>query len=293
MKTTSGNSFQQTMRRISQAVWEWMKRSKFCFVLFNMLLAGLVSVILLWLLFHYMDNYTEHGVEVQVPDVKLKHIVEARPLLEQEQLELVVMDSSYSELPVGTIVDQVPGAGMNVKHGRKIYVTISCGKRKVMVPNVINYSERQAMKNLESAGLSVDSIAYEAGDPGVMDIRNEEGESLSPGTLLNEGTRLVLVVGRNSGMKVMMPNLIGSTEQAALDKLKESHLKARIEHDPVDNMTDEQLAELAVPFYVYYQEYQAGEELEEASEVVIRLSVNIEKAFNNNIEDSSDDDILW
>ena len=78
------------------------------------LIAGLVI---------YLRNYTQHGTEITVPNITNMHIAEAEILLAADDLHVQVIDSTYStKTPLGTIVEQNPSPGSQVKRGRTIYV---------------------------------------------------------------------------------------------------------------------------------------------------------------------------
>ena len=104
----------------------------------NLVLAVLVAVGILIGLIAWLRTYTQHGVEVEVNDVRGMVLAEAEPLLSAEGLVLVVIDSTYSDqVPFGTIVEQDPKPFSHAKHGRAVYVTINATtKRQVTMPNL-------------------------------------------------------------------------------------------------------------------------------------------------------------
>ena len=246
------------------------------FVVWNIVLAVVIGVGILLALLGYLRRYTEHGVEVEVADVRGMIEAEAQPILEGQGLTMVVIDSTYSDkVPFGTIVDQDPKPASHAKHGRMVYVTINATtRRQVTMPNLQDMSYRQAETTLRGMGLVVDTVYdYEpsAYRDLVLDVKTN-GVSIAPGTKVPVGTKVRLVVGFGRGTeKVEVPTVVGMTLQEARSTLLRYHLT-------VGAITyDEEPAE-GVAQYVYRQTPAAGERLVEGDMVSLKLSKNVEKA---------------
>ena len=130
------------------------------FIGFNILAAIIVGVLIIFGLVKWLRGYTQHGVEVQVDDVRGMLVAEAEPILQANGLRLEVVDSTYSDkVPFGTIVEQDPRPESHAKEGRAIYVTINAtGKRQVVMPDLHDLSYRQAETTLRGLGIIVDSV---------------------------------------------------------------------------------------------------------------------------------------
>lgn len=246
------------------------------FVVLNVVLALLVGAGILVALIAYLRRYTEHGVEVEVLDVRGLLAVEAEPLLESDGLVLVVIDSTYTDkVPFGTIVDQDPKPNSMAKHGRSVYVTINATtKRQITMPNFQDMSYRQVETTLRGLGLQVDTVYdYEPSEfkDLVLDVKSN-GNSIQPGDKVPVGTKVRLVVGFGCGTdQVTVPSVIGLTLQDARSLL----LSHRLTVGAV--MYDEK-SEAGEIQYVYRQIPAAGEKILEGETVALRLSKNIEKA---------------
>ena len=126
-------------------------------------LAVAATIVLLVLVNWGLDIYTTSGRTVVVPTLVGHMQSEVEDEVRNGDLSLVLIDSIYrsSEKP-GVIVDQIPEAGKKVKKGRAIYVTINAfTKEMTTMPALVNYSYRNAVVNLQNAGLSlgrVDSV---------------------------------------------------------------------------------------------------------------------------------------
>lgn len=255
----------------------------------NIVLALLVGVAILIVLIAYLRRYTEHGIEVEVADVRGMVQAEAEPILGGQQLVLVVIDSTYSDkVPFGTIVDQDPKPGSHAKHGRAVYVTVNAStKRQVTMPDLQDMSYRQAETTLRGMGLEVDTVYdYEpsAYRDLVLDVKSMEG-SLRPGQKVPVGTKVRLVVGFGRGTEqVEVPMVVGLTLQDARSLLLSRRLT-------VGAVTYDEPAQEGVPQYVYRQIPSAGEQLLEGETVALKLSKDIEKATTgaNNSKSEEDD----
>ena len=263
-------------------------KSDLKFVGGNVVAAMLVVAVILIILIIWLRGYTQHGVEVEVADVRGIVCEEAEPILSEQGLVLVVIDSTYSDkVPFGTIVEQDPKPNSHAKHGRAVYVTINATtKRQVTMPNLQDISYRQAETTLRGLGLRVDSI-YDY-EPSmyrdlVLDVKCN-GVSVPPGEKLAVGTKVRLVVGFGRGTEqVEVPNTIGLTLQDARSLLLSHRLTVgAVSYDEPD--------EEGVPKYVYRQIPNAGEKLLEGETVSLKLSADVEKAVYQPQTNESEED---
>lgn len=263
-------------------------KSDLKFVGGNIVAAMLVVAVILIILIIWLRGYTQHGVEVEVADVRGIVCEEAEPILSEQGLVLVVIDSTYSDkVPFGTIVEQDPKPNSHAKHGRAVYVTINATtKRQVTMPNLQDISYRQAETTLRGLGLRVDSI-YDY-EPSmyrdlVLDVKCN-GVSVPPGEKLAVGTKVRLVVGFGRGTEqVEVPNTIGLTLQDARSLLLSHRLT-------VGAVSYDEPEEEGVPQYVYRQIPNAGEKLLEGETVSLKLSADVEKAMYQPQTNESEED---
>ena len=266
-------------------------KSDLKFVGLNIALAILIGVAILVILIVWLRGYTQHGVEVEVTDVRGLVEQEAQPLLAEQGLQLVVIDSTYSDkVPFGTIVEQDPKPNSHAKHGRAVYVTINATtKRQVTMPDLLDISYRQAETTLTGLGLRVDSTYdYEpsAFRDLVLDVKCN-GVSVQPGTKLAVGTRVRLVVGFGKGTEqVEVPSVIGLTLPEARSLLLRHRLT-------VGAVTYDEPEQEGVTQYIYRQTPNVGEQLLEGETVALRLSQDIEKAANGGGVPEHEDEDNW
>ncbi len=254
------------------------------FILKNILAALAVLVIVLTLVLVRLKHYTEHGVEVEIPEVAGMYLTEAQAIAQSEGLKIVVVDSTYSnKVAFGTIVEQTPPANSHAKHGRAIYVIINSNSaRMIPLPELRDMTQRLAEATLKSIGLNVTEVNYEPSEfkDLVLDIRLGE-ESLQPGDRLPEGSNVQLVVGRGPGTEmVTVPNLQGRSLLESRSLLLAQSLSLGIyefDEDPEGEVDETQ-------YVVWHQTPEAGETVLEGSRVDLNLTLNIEKAIVTNNE---------
>ena len=163
-------------------------------------LAAMTAVVVAAVLitFRWIDNYTEHGIAITVPDVTGMQEEEAIQVLNQYRLVGIADVMEYRKgVPVGEVISQRPGFNAKVKHGRKIYLSISSGNHPMKaVPDVAdNSSLRQAESRLRAAGFLLtphDTIEGEL--DWVYGVRYN-GRELQGEELIPEGATLTLIIG--------------------------------------------------------------------------------------------------
>ena len=130
-----------------------------------------------------------------------------------------------TENPSGLVLDQSPEPGrsmMVTPGGIQVELTVSSGASEYVVPDVLNMSYTDAVAAIQNAGFvaeienaTSDSVARN----NVISTSPAAGESLSSGS-----TVYLLVSSGTEILYVEVPNLIGSTEDAARAKLESANL---------------------------------------------------------------------
>lgn len=270
---------------------KFFDKSDVRFVVWNIVGAVLVGFGLIACLVLWLRSYTQHGVEVEVTDVRGLVVAEAEPLLSAQGLHIVIIDSTYSDkVPFGTIVDQDPKPASHAKHGRAVYVTVNAStKRQVIMPNLQDMSSRQAETTLRSLGLQVDS-KYEyipsAFRDLVLDVKADE-KSVQPGEKIAVGTKVRLVVGYGKGnTEVKVPNVVGLTIRDARSLLMSHRLTMGVIY------RDEQEEE-GVEQYIYRQNPDAGQKVLEGEAITIHASKDIEKVATGGGSTSTQEEDGW
>lgn len=195
-------------------------RSKLPFwkiLLINLGLMLVVSLGLLWLLSNYLFTYTHHDDSIEVPNMIGVNCDEAEYYLEQQGLKAMIIDSVYTDARPGAVVEQMPVAGLPVKRGRLVYLTVNAKTvRMVPMPNVLEWSSRQAQSKLRERGFVIDSVRHVACefDDLVLGVHQPRGGEMQPGQEYPYHTHVVVSVG-SSTLAIEAEN--DSTENAWIE----------------------------------------------------------------------------
>lgn len=234
-------------------------------------------LLLSWLVASLLLNVvTQHGITQPVPEYRGMMIDDAIAQAESDDLEIQIADSIY--IPgrqAGMIIDQNPKPEVQVKKGRKIFVTIVTRTPKLSnVPNVVGYSLRQAKAIIESQGFFVGRLEYvnDIATNNVLEQRYK-GRVVGSSVKIPVGSAIELVVGLSQGDVTEVPNVTGQTFSNARSSIVESYLNVgeATYDETVRNSIDSLEAK------VYYQNPSVGSKLGLGKKVNIFLSKNTKK----------------
>lgn len=120
----------------------------------------------------------------------------------------------------GYVISQTPEAGRRFQSGSQIDVTltVSSGSDKTAVPDIVGLSLSVARIQLTQSGLSYKIVSYRedltVNDGTVLEVKPDEG------TMVDLNTVVELVVStRSLDDSVIVPNLVGKTNAAAIQEL--------------------------------------------------------------------------
>ncbi|MBR1503908.1 MAG: PASTA domain-containing protein [Prevotella sp.] len=124
----------------------------------NLLAMALVIILLAFGVKYGLEIYTHHGEGIEVPKVEGMLYANARSLVEESGLRIIVSDSGYNKrLAADCVLAQNPGPGTNVKEGHTVYVTINTpSSPSFAIPDVVdNSSYREAEAKLMALGFKL------------------------------------------------------------------------------------------------------------------------------------------
>lgn len=263
------------MKRKRNSSWFAQLKSKP--ILWNITLIVVVLISLLILSYVALAVGTRHGMRRRVPDFTGLALKDAKYYAEKRGLKLIINDSLYvPAYPGGMVLEQLPKGGVDVKAGRKIYITInSFAQKKLPMPYVAGRSLRQAKNMLEGAGFGIERLEY------VEDIATNYVLAQYLGGVevtaesdikIEKGSGVVLKVGVSPNQNITtVPRLIGRKLFDAKGKLWEQGLNVgEVVYDEGINLLNEGDAR------VYYQSALQSSELELGQSVSIRLTLDKE-----------------
>ena len=148
MENTPIRPRRRPRKAAKQSLWAGIKQRPLIY--HAILICGVLAAIIIFSSI-LMNVITRHGTHRTVPDFMGVKIAEAEQMAKKSKLEIIINDSLFVPAYEGGIVlDQLPKGGVQVKAGRKIYVTINSFRQKmVAVPYVAGRSLRQAKNMLE------------------------------------------------------------------------------------------------------------------------------------------------
>lgn len=244
----------------------------------NLVKAFIIVIVLVAGAMMFLNVFTKHNQEITVPDFSNLTVEEASALASQVGMRVEVSDSVFvKRMRKGAVYRQNPKAGSQVKEGRRILLTTNAvNAKKVTMPNLIGYSMRQAMAELQSRGLVLGKLIY------VQDIATNNvlkqlrgNREIDPGVLIESESVIDLVVGLNSSdNETYVPDVVGLKHISALDAVHGSSLNlSRLRFDKSVKDYDDSLNAV-----VYKQNPEPSEfPVKMGEDVTLYLTVDTDK----------------
>jgi eukaryotic-like serine/threonine-protein kinase len=181
--------------------------------------AGAVILLLLLLFFlGSLDLITRHGKVMKIPAVTGLTIADAKKTLESQGFEVQIQDSIYSDtIPPLQVTKQFPEADNLVKVNRTVYLTINRAIPPIIqMPNLLGMTFRNAEMVLRQYGLKLEDTVFKPdfARNSVLDQLFKDA-SIKPGSKIQQGSAITLVLGNGVGMEFPVPDLFGMTYQEA------------------------------------------------------------------------------
>ncbi|MBS1652742.1 MAG: PASTA domain-containing protein [Bacteroidetes bacterium] len=171
-------------------------KSKYFFI--NIGLSALAVFVIFIMIIKFLSSYTNHGIFVQVPDFKGKSINELQAFVKDKNISFQIIDSIYDpKEKTGVVLKQDPEPLSKVKHNRTIYLYVTGNVApKIIMPKLIDRSERQARFIINSYGLKVGHITTKNADcDGCVLSQTSNGKDINAGEFIKKGSVINLVIG--------------------------------------------------------------------------------------------------
>jgi serine/threonine-protein kinase len=165
--------------------------------------------------------------EVTVPAIASMPVEEAEHVLNQLNLGLRVVDSTFSdEEAAGTVIKQQPPAGSHVREGRIVEIVRSLGKQSLKVPDLSGSTLEDAQRKLASAKLHLGTVKK------VYLKKHRQGEVIRQnpraGEMFNSPVKVDLTVAcPDADYSVAVPVLAGRALYVAERLLHNANLTVR------------------------------------------------------------------
>ena len=165
----------------------------------NIILMVLVIVAIPIAALYMLDSFTHHGEKIEVPNVVGKSLYDAEMMLKDRGLLAMVVDSIYDKrAPKGSVLEQTPKSGFEVKEGRMIYLTVNLnGEPMAQLPDVVGHgSLREAVALLQSLGFKLTAHKPVIGRPKDLVLGVKQGaRDVHAGETIPRDRALTLVIG--------------------------------------------------------------------------------------------------
>jgi beta-lactam-binding protein with PASTA domain len=193
----------------------------------NIIMAIITVIVVVLIAFYSLGYYTNHGSGIPVPKLKGQSVDHAMALLKEQGFGYKIDSVYVQDVAPGTIVEQDPDAGTNVKEGRVIYLTmVTLLAPNISLPDLEQSSYREATATLQNYGLKVGDTTYRSdiARDRILEVRFG-GQVIKAGTKIPKGSRIDLVLGDGEGAsEVEIPELVNLDLDAARFAIKGSGL---------------------------------------------------------------------
>ncbi len=204
-------------------------------VLLNSALMALALVALGYIALLFIDVFTSHGQQVQVPDVRNLPFEKAVSILEDAGLRWEISDSTtfYENYPPGTVIDQDPKAKSYIKKIRIIYLNVNAMHAPIIpLPKLVDLPGRQGLATLKAMGfkhVTMDSIPSE--NEGLILQVTVDGHSVKPGSPVSVNSKIKITVGDGSIVDLNPEQIIDPALMDSIDELNYEEDQKRYEEE--------------------------------------------------------------
>ena len=148
---------------------------------------------------------------VTVPSVQGAGVADATAQMEALGLVVTTVEDSSSSVAVGNVISQAPSAGVDVKPGSTVTLTVSKGKQTNTVPTITKMDITNAQNTLIAAGLVLGSQT-QANDP--APVGQVISQDPAPGTSLPQGGFVNVVISKGP-VSATVPSVVNMTRSNA------------------------------------------------------------------------------
>jgi beta-lactam-binding protein with PASTA domain len=192
---------------------------------FRYLLRALVLIVVFMVSALTAMRFAIHGRQTTIPKLVGLTSTQAVRTLADHGLVLDEGDRYFSsDVPPDRVMSQAPAPGMQVRRGWHVRVAESMGPQRVVIPDLIGGSERAAEMNIRRRGLELGSIAT-ATIPGAPGDQIVAQSPPANATNVSEPKISVLMAASEDRPSFVMPDLVGSNEDDAVNKIVNAGLK--------------------------------------------------------------------
>jgi beta-lactam-binding protein with PASTA domain len=189
-------------------------------------LLGLILVCVMLVSAVTAMRFAIHGREVSVPKFVATKEAEAQRIAVDNGLVVTEDDRFYSStVPAGAVISQSPSAGVRVRRGARVRITVSLGPPKAEVPNLVGQSTRAAQINLQRRGLDAGQVSEiklpDSPEPQVI-------AQSPPANVVASSPKVNLLVSNSGEQMFLMPDLIGKDVAEISKQIQDAGFELKI-----------------------------------------------------------------
>ncbi len=191
--------------------------------IFTVVLVCFVAVVV-WFGHAIHDFLVPPSSTVSVPSLSGEAVADANAQLSRLGLTSQIVERITSDqYPAGTVVNQQPVAGAQVRPGRQISLVVSSGIVERSMPDLRYQSMREVGLDLSRAHLQLGTISYQRSD--VVPDGHVISQRPDPLANVTEGQVVNLVVSRGGASTLRVPNFVGMNVDGARALAEKSGIK--------------------------------------------------------------------
>ena len=195
----------------------FIKKHKVLTIIVSIILLFVVSLVGTTVFFNMTKNK-----DIQIPNLVGITVDEVKNQLNGTKMTYEIEEKYDTDVEAGLVISQNPEYKSNytVKENTHIKLIVSLGQKLVNVPKVVGYKEKEAKETLEAEDLEVVIVEE-------FDKKVEKGIVISQDVEANKeapaGTVVTITVSKGIEESTV-PNVVGKTQQEAMNMLKEAGL---------------------------------------------------------------------
>lgn len=169
------------------------------------------------------DSSIDTTVPVDIPDLVGMDYTKAEKILKGLKLYVKQQFEYNASIPTNQVVGQNPIAKVKGHQGDTVTLIVNQGERVFQMPDVIMMEYSEAEAKLKEIGLDVYIVQKENSEysPGIV-----FEQSIPKNTDVKTGTKVTLTVSK--GKQVIVPDVVGKKEKAAIDEISNAGLVASV-----------------------------------------------------------------
>ncbi|WP_144384730.1 Stk1 family PASTA domain-containing Ser/Thr kinase [Streptomyces sp. SAJ15] len=178
--------------------------------------------------------YVSYGQFTEVPSVLSLTRAQAERKLHDKGLDVVVKEEFSDAVPKGEVIASKPGVGDRIRNTGTVTITVSKGRPRTEMPNVVGIPLAEAKKKITEAGLTVGKVTRSySGETPQGTVMATDPRS---GTQRRPDTAVAITVSK--GAPIDVPDVVGEDVAAAEVDLRGAGFKVEIAEDKVFSQED-------------------------------------------------------